>query len=191
MAMLNDLPEWEEFASAGRPEYHGSYTITLVQLLDDEGFAEYFAERWCTFDAYDEEQRARLLVKFRGRFDYREIGIIPVRRWCDRLFAKLDEVMPKYKPIYEAIAGGATPLNASDEWHRRRDVYSSFPQTRFNGGNEDYASSGTDVEYETLRDLGLMDVGERIGAYNDVDVLVLNELETLFMVLKSMTLPNL
>lgn len=191
MADVPTLPSWEDFESTDRREYHGAFTITVMQLLEDEGYAAYFAQKWATFDAYDEEQRARLLRKFRGRFDYKEIGLLPVRRWTERLFAKLDEVMPKYKPLYQAIADGATTLNAGDEWHKRRDVYSSFPQTKFASDNQDYATSGNDLEYETVRDYGLLDVGERIGSYNDVDVMVLNELEPLFVALKSMTLPYL
>lgn len=185
------IPDWKTFETTDRREYHGAFTITLMQLLDDSGFAEYFAFKWAEFDAYDEEQRARLLKKFHARFDYREIGMLPVRRWCERLFGKLDEIMPKYKPLYQAISDGVTTLTAGDEWHKRRDAYSSFPQTRFASDNQDYATSGTDLEYETVRDYGLLDVGERIEAYNDVDTMILNELELLFMVLKSSTLPYL
>lgn len=191
MSEIPTLPSWEEFESTDVQEYHGTYTISIMQLLSDEEYAIYFRDNWAAFDAYDEEQRERLYKKFRGRFNYREIGLLPVRRWTERLFAKLDEVMPKYKPLYQAIADGATTLNAGSEYHKRRDVHSEFPQTMFASENQDYASSGTDLEYETLRDYGLLDVAERIRLYNDVDVMVLNELEPLFVCLKSMTLPYL
>ena len=191
MSEIPTLPSWEEFESTDVQEYHGTFTISLMQLLSDEEYAIYFRDKWAAFDAYDYEQRERLYKKFRGRFDYREIGLLPVRRWTERLFAKLDEVMPKYKPLYQAIADGATTLNAGSEYHKRRDVHSEFPQTMLASENQDYASSGTDLEYETVRDYGLLDVGERIGSYNDVDVMVLNELEPLFVVLKSITLPYL
>lgn len=189
--LMPTLPDWEDFESTNVQEYHSAVTISVMQLLADEGYAAYFMSKWETFDAYDEDQRARLLTKFRGRFDYREIGLLPVRRWTERLFAKLDEIMPKYKPLYQAIADGATPLNAGSEYHKRRDIHSEFPQTMFASENQDYASSGTDLEYETVRDYGLLDVAERIGAYNDIDVMVLNDLEPLFVCLKSVTLPYL
>ena len=191
MSEFPTLPSWEEFETTEVQEYHGTFTISVMQLLADEEYAIYFRDKWALFDAYDEEQRERLYKKFRGRFNYREIGLLPVRRWTERLFAKLDEVMPKYKPLYQAIADGATTLNAGSEYHKRRDVHSEFPQTMFASENQDYASSGTDLEYETLRDYGLLDVAERIRIYNDVDVMVLNELEPLFVCLKSTTLPYL
>ena len=191
MSEFPTLPIWEEFESTDAQEYHGTYTISLMQLLSDPDYTAYFTLMWETFDAYDSEQRTRLFNKFRGRFDYREIGLLPVRRWTERLIAKLNEVMPKYKPLYQAIADGATTLNAGSEYHKRRDVHSEFPQTMFASENQDYASSGTDLEYETVRDYGLLDVAERIRLYNDVDVMVLNELEPLFVCLKSVTLPYL
>lgn len=191
MSEFPTLPSWEEFENTDVQEYHGTFTISLMQLLSDPDYAAYFTLMWETFDAYDAEQRTRLFNKFRGRFDYREIGLLPVRRWTERLIAKLNEVMPKYKPLYQAIADGATTLNAGSEYHKRRDVHSEFPQTMFASENQDYASSGTDLEYETVRDYGLLDVAERVGRYNDVDVMVLNELEPLFVCLKSVTLPYL
>lgn len=189
MNSLPTLPDWEEFGSTDQRSYHGAFTVTFMQLMEDDGYAAYFMGKWDTFDAYDEEQRARLFAKFQGRFNYREIGLLPVRRWTERLFAKLDEIMPKYKPIYQAMSDGVTTLTAGDEWHKRRDAYSSFPQTRFASDNQDYATSGTDMEYETVRDYGLLDAGERLPSYNDVDAMILNELESLFMIIKSMTLP--
>lgn len=189
MSSLPTLPDWKEFGSTDQHSYHGAFTVSFMQLMDDEGYAAYFMGKWAAFDAYDEEQRNRLFAKFQGRFNYREIGLLPVRRWTERLFAKLDEIMPKYKPIYQAMADGVTTLTAGDEWHKRRDAYSSFPQTRFASENQDYATSGTDMEYETVRDYGLLDAGERLPSYNDVDAMILNELESLFIVIKSMTLP--
>ena len=191
MSDVPTLPTWEDFETTDQKNYHGAFTVSFMQLMDDEGYAAYFMGKWATFDAYDEEQRQRLFKKFQGRFNYREIGLLPVRRWTERLFAKLDEVMPKYKPVYAAIADGITTMTDFDEWHKRRDAYSSFPQTRFAGENQDYATSGTDMEYETVRDYGLLDAGERLPLYNDVDAMILNELEPLFVVLKSMTLPYL
>ena len=76
-----------------------------------------------------------------------------------------------------------------DEWHKAREVFSSFPQTALGGADEDYASSGTDREHETVRDLGLLDVSERMRAYNDVDVLILNELDNLFMAVRTTAIP--
>lgn len=191
--MLNDIEplDWEDVEQPGEPEYHDVMTIELQQLLSDPYMYEVIQARWQTFDAYDEEQRTRLWQKFRARFDWREVGILPIRKWLDRLIARLNEVMPKYKPLYAAIADGITPMVAYDEWHKGRDVYSSFPQTALGGSNQDYASSGNDREHETIRSYGLLDVAERMKAYNDVDVMVLDELEPLFVCLISTTIPNM
>lgn len=189
--MLDDIQllDWESVSDPGIPEYHDTMTITLQEILDDPYLYDVVQQRWQTFDAYDEEQRTRLWAKFRARFDWREIGILPMRRWLDRLIATLNEVMPKYKPIYAAIEAGTTVMTDWDEWHKGRDVYSTFPQTALGGSNQDYASSGNDREHETIRDYGLLDVAERISAYNDVDVMVLDDLERLFTCLVSTTIP--
>lgn len=189
----SDVPilDWDTIGSPGMGEYHDAVTITLQELLADPYMSEVIEGRWATFDAFDEEQRARLWQKFRARFDWREIGILPIRRWLDRLIGVLNEVMPKYKHLYKVLADGASVLTDRDEYHKSRDVYSTFPQTALGGSNQDYASSGTDREYETVRDYGLLDVSDRMRNYNDVDVLVLNELEPLFTCLMSTTMPYL
>lgn len=175
----------DDVLSAGPARYWDFATITVGELVDD-GILTY---EWFDFDAFDEEQRERLWAKFKARFQFREIGVIPPGRWMQRIITKLNEVMPKYKQIYQALADGANVLNAGNEYHKRRDVYSTFPQTALAGRDQDYASSGTDLEYETLRDMGLLDASERMPEYNDVDVLVLNELEHLFLAIRSTDIP--
>lgn len=184
--MIPDLPYIDSDVSAGAPEYHDALTITLMELIDS-GVLTREGKRWQGWDAYSDEQRARMWDKMRGRFDYREIGVLPVRRFLDRLFARMNEVMPKLKPLYEAVDQGASLLTERDEWHKSRDVFSSFPQTALGGSNEDYASSGTDREYETLRNYGLLDAQEKLDRYNDVDVMLLNAMEPVFSALHSTT----
>lgn len=184
------MPDIESFELQGYTDldrtYWSAISITVGELME----ADMVTEEWfSTFDAYDAEQAIRLWTKFVGRFQFREIGILPPKRWMLRTIAKLNEIMPKYKPLYQAIADGITTMTGYDEWHKRRDIYSSFPQTALGGSNEDYASSGNDSEYETVRDYGLLDVSERIDSYNDVDVMILNELEPLFMVIRSTSIP--
>ena len=169
-----ELKSYDEFDRT----YWNGLSISVGELVD----AGVLSEAWfCTFDYFTEEQAHRLWKKFLGRYQFRELGILPPGRWKLRCIAVLNEVMPKYQALYQALADGASPMTASDEYHKARDVFSSFPQTALGGSNQDYASSGTDREYETIRDYGLMELSERIDRYNDVDVLVLNELERLFM----------
>jgi hypothetical protein len=184
------MPDIEPFVPGEYTEFDRKYwsalSITLGELMD----AEVVTQEWfVTFDAFSAEQAEMLWNKFVGRFQFREIGILPPGRWKLRVIAKLNEIMPKYKPLYQAIADGITTITDGDEWHKSRDVFSSFPQTALGGANEDYASTGTDREYETVRNYGLLDVGERIGTYNDVDAMILNELEPLFMVIRSTSIP--
>ncbi len=181
------LLDWSEIQEPGPYEEHGVTTISLHQLMLDN-IVNF--EWWQGWQAYSEDVRSRLWKKFIGRFEFREIGILPPGRWLNRVLAKLDEIAPKYAPMYEALDAGNTVMTAYDEWHKGRDVRSSFPQTAI-AGNQDYASSGTDVEHETVRDYGMLDVSERIGAYNDIDVMILNELDSLFCPLVSTTIAYL
>lgn len=178
------LIDLDGMLDGGPDDYYDAITITVGELVADD----IINLEWFDFDCFDQAQRARLWSKFMGRFEWREIGIIPVGRWMARVLAKLNEIMPKYKPLYQALADGITPMTAVDEWHKSRDVFSQFPQTALGGSDVDYATSGNDREYETVRDYGMLDVGERISEYNDVDVLILNELEPLFCSISSTTL---
>lgn len=182
--------EIEPFELEGYTELDRTYWSALSITVGELMAVDMVTHDWfVTFDAYDDAQADRLWDKFVGRFQFREIGILPPKRWMLRLIAKLNEVMPKYKPVYQSMADGITTMTDYDEWHKSRDVYSSFPQTALGGSNQDYASSGNDREYETVRDYGLLDAGERLGTYNDVDAMILNELEPLFMVIHSTDIP--
>lgn len=185
--MSNDIEpfELESYNEFDRTYWNG-LSISVGELTD----AGVINETWfSTFDYFDEEQAHRLWQKFLGRYQFRELGILPPGRWKLRCIALLNEIMPKYKYLYQAIADGASPMMESDEYHKGRDVYSAFPQTALGGSNQDYASSGNDREYETIRDYGLMELSDRIDRYNDVDVLVLNELDKLFMAINTTSIP--
>lgn len=180
------LPDIPAFELKGYDEndrtYWSALSITVGELMDADMLNEAW---WLTADMYSEEQAKRLWQKFVGRYQFREIGILPPKRWMLRTIAKLNEIMPKYKPLYKALDDGASLLNAGDEYHKSRDVFSTFPQTALGGSDQDYASSGTDREYETVRDYGLLDVAERMPTYNDVDVMILEELDVLFMAVRN------
>lgn len=180
------LPDIPAFELQGYDEYDRTYwsalSITVGELMDADMLNEAW---WLTADMYSEEQGKRLWQKFVGRYQFREIGILPPKRWMLRTIAKLNEIMPKYKQLYKALDDGASVLTDGDEYHKSRDVFSTFPQTALGGSDQDYASSGTDREYETVRDYGLLDVAERMPTYNDVDVLILEELDVLFMAVRS------
>ena len=76
-------------------------------------------------------------------------------------------------------------MREGDEWHKSRDVFSTFPQTALGGADQDYASSGTDREYETIRDRGMLDVMAVPEQIRDIDAMVLDTMEPLFMAIIS------
>lgn len=167
----------EYFNSTIKPEYHAVYSIQLCELIND-GWIDFSDESW-DFDCYDKEQRDRLWKKFERRFYWREIGIIPPGRWKWELLRKLDEIMPKYKPIYKALTDGQNILQHYGEYGKSRNIFSEFPQTQL-GDNEDYASNGTDREHEEIYLGDWIDQLSKLKNYDDVDVMILKELETMF-----------
>ena len=181
-AISNDWPELHHIGPVPEyepvPDWHAVDTIQLGELIED-GVIDLSAPDMA-FDAYDTEQAARLISKIQGRFYWREISVLPIKRWKMEYVRLLNEIMPKYKPLYKRIAEGIDPFANGSEWGKHRDIFSEFPQTQL-AGNSDYASTGTDREYEIIRE---GDIAERAAAYarnyRDVDALILDELEKLF-----------
>lgn len=158
-------------------DYHATYSVQLCELMNSGGIGfDLSEEEW---DYYNEEQRDRLWKKFQRRFFYREIGILPPGRWRWELLRKLDEIMPKYKPLYEMLDNGQNILQHYGEYGKSRNVFSDFPQTLLSG-NQDYASNATDRENEEIYLGDWMEQLGKIRDYDDVDVLILKELETMF-----------
>ena len=158
-------------------DWHAVLTYELGELVED-GIIDFDSSEY-DFDCYDSEQRQRLWQLFQTRFYFREIGIIPYRRWHMRLIGTLNEIMPKYKPLYEYIDEGNQPLAVESIYNKSRSISSDFPQTILSG-NEDYASFGNDFEHEEIR------LGDYIEKMKDtftlrtVDSMILDELEPLF-----------
>ena len=111
-------------------EWRDWHAIQLGQLVE-YGFVSW-DESWA-WDWYDEEQRDRWQSLFEGRYWWREIAIVPPGRWKQQLLQKLNEAMPKYKPLYKMAADGLDPLQASNEYGKSRDIFSEFPQTMLSG----------------------------------------------------------
>lgn len=165
-------------------DYHAVFSIQLCELING-GWIDFDDTSW-DFDCYeregienDREQRDRLWKKFMRRFYWREIGIIPPGQWKWEVLRKLDEIMPKYKPLYRALDNGQDILQHAGNYGKSRDIYSEFPQTML-GENEDYASTGNDREHEEIYLGDWIEQLEKIKTYNDIDVMILKELETMF-----------
>lgn len=175
-----DVERMETYA--GEDIYKAVYTITLAELKDAGIFD--WSRDYLTWEdaAYDEEQYKRVCDYFYARFAYREISMKPFIVWANYLQRKLAyELMPKYKPLYAAIADGLNPIASSDEVYKERNIESNYPQTLL-GGNSDYATKGDDREYERLHyDDAIAKLQEFATAYHGVDEMLLDELECMFI----------
>ena len=164
-----------DFPQVGTDERFDGYSITLGEWYE-QGFYDPDDESW-HWNAYSDEQYSRLCKKFLDRFYFRDVAVLPAYRWKLAYLRKLNEIMPKYKLLYERVEAGVNPLQIEDVYTKSRDIFSDFPQTLLEG-QADYASTGDDRESETVREGDvsekLVDFAER---YNDVDVLILGELD--------------
>lgn len=172
------LPEYEPTDHGFHRDWKAVMSISLGELIET-GYVDFTTSDY-DFDYYDEEMRDRFWRKFEDRFYYRDIALLPPGRWRRRLIAILNEVMPKFKYLYEALEDGVNPFQVSDEYHLERNIFSDFPQTRLSG-NEDYASNGNDREYETIFEGDFIERARAIAYdYDDVDVMILNVCERVF-----------
>ncbi len=160
-------------------EWHGEISITLDELIDC-GVVDFDAENM-QWNAPDEETRKRINDKIVARYGIREISITPPGVWMRQFVRKMNELVPKYNLIWERIKD-----EEFDAWQKSRDygksrhIYSDFPQTML-GGNEDYATAGNDKEHEDGHEGDILARAREIGRnYQDVDVMLLDELEVMF-----------
>ena len=174
-----------EFENDFLPDYHAVYQIQLCELIND-GIIDFSSEEW-DFDSYNKEQRNRLWQKFEKRFYWREIGIQPYKRWKWELLRKLNEIMPKYKPAYKALDDGVNIMQTYSEYGKSRNMFSEFPQTMLSG-NQDYVTNGTDRQHEEIYLGDWMSQVEKLKTYDDIDICILKELETMFSVFYSVSI---
>ena len=90
------------------------------------------------------------------------------------------ELMPKYKPLYEQLENGISPLGEND-YYKERHISSAYPETLLSG-NSDYISSGEDKETERIK---IENVGDALQNYKNtfesIDKSICDELEVLFV----------
>lgn len=169
------------------PDWHATMTIQLGELIE-AGLFDWQNDQTLVWDFYDEEQYKRVCKKIVDRYYYREIGIIPYGQWKTAYMRRMNEIMPKYKQAYAYLASGADIMSESDDYGKSRDVYSDFPATML-GDNQDYASNGTDRQFENIhRGDWIEKTVELKNRYNDIDVLILDEIEPLFSCLISVSI---
>lgn len=153
-----------------------SMTVTLGEWYEMGFYTPLDDESW-RFDAYSDLQYTQLCRKIIERFYYREVSIPTPARWKTAYLRKLNEIMPKYKLLYARVEQGVNPFQASRDRSKSRDIFSDFPETMLSS-NSDYASSGTDRESDTVREGDITEQAARFAeSWNDVDVMILDELE--------------
>lgn len=176
--MIPDVDYMTFDSDCTHDDWHAVVTVQLGELYED-GFFDLAKASW-RFPSYSEEQHKRLCKKILNHYYYREIALIPPGVWKREFLRTMDEIMPKYILLYKYLDEMPELFGASSEYYKSRNVYSDFPQTNLNGNNGDYASSGNDMEFERLRQLDILDLAERLKSYNDVDLLIIEEIEPLF-----------
>ena len=166
----------------GRPEWHALYTVRLGALIEDDIFDWKRPELDWSGAAYSPEQYERVCAYFIERYRYEEISILPVKEWMLSLRRRLIyELMPKYKWLYKRVDDGINPFQVGDEYHKRRQISSDYQETLLSA-NADYISDGTDLEYETLKEEAVATmVRDYADIYRDVDQLLLDDLEIMFV----------
>lgn len=182
----------EEFkATENIPDYHAVFSIQLCELVNS-GFKPFGDKRWKKLDWYSDDVRTRIEDKILARYWYREIGLFPAGEWRHEITRKMGEILPKYKPLYAALASGTNVLQDSDTYTKERVVYSDFPATQINENVNDYARSANDKQNETVTDGNFLDKADIImNRYNDIDTMILDDLEVCFSCLLSVTFPGL
>ena len=174
---LLDLDTW-----TGESETHAVYTVKLIELVQTGVFDWSREELNWSIAAYDEEQYDRVCSYFIERYRYEEISLLPVKEWMLSLKRRLIyELMPKYRPLYERLKDGLNPFQESDEYHKKRSITSDYPETILSA-NADYVSDGVDIEYETIREGNIAEMAVNYrNMYRDVDNMLLDELEIMFI----------
>lgn len=178
----NDWNESEMLDYKYQDEWHSVYTVTLGELMQSGVFDWKRPELDWSEAAIDEEQFERVCKYFEIRFKWREISMLPVLQWFDYLKTKLVyELMPKYKPLYARVAEGVSPLAGSNEYYKNRTIQSAYPETLLSD-NSDYITDGRDEEFQRIKENGIVEALDAFAqGYKDVDQLLLDELEILFI----------
>lgn len=166
----------------GKNRWNAIYTIQLGELIE-HGIFDWSDPLLDWSDAaYDEAQYNRVCDYFVERYRFQEISLEPFYEWATMLHSSIVfELMPKYRPIYEALADGIDILQTSDDFEKRRRIGSDYPETLLSG-NSDYISDGTDEEYEHLTEGDPTDqLAKYAKTFTGVDQLMLDDLQGFFL----------
>lgn len=165
-------------AECTHPDYHAVVSIMLVELYDAK-FCDSSFTGW-EWPKLDDKQDARLRWKLFDHYKYREIALVPPARWKHEFIRKMREIMPKYVLLYKLLEETPELYGGVSEWYKGRVIFSDFPQTQLSGDNGDYASSGNDREFQRIHQADFIETAERVHDFNDVDMMVIDDMSSLF-----------
>lgn len=158
-------------------QYYSVDSITLGELYED-GIVDWTADEW-QFPKYTDEQHARLCEKITEHYYERDISVLPVLSWRREFIRYMKEIMPKYIQLYRYLDEFDGQITATSEYYKSRNIVSDFPQTQLSG-NQDYASMGTDHQYERIHNISPVDMAAKLKDYDDVDYMIIKDLESMF-----------
>lgn len=175
MAQTVDPFDWPD----GEPQnQYPTMSVTLGELVDG-GMIDINDPAW-HWDAYDDDQYKRVWRKIQQHYWRREIGVLPPGDWHREFMRKMNEIMPKYKPFYKALADGTNILATAEVYGKNRSVNSDFPATQLKPGVNDYASNAADYQHDTITQGDWMEKARQVQSYDDVDLMIVNEIGSLF-----------
>ena len=162
-----------------RPEWYNNITITYGELLE-AGLIDWESDNW-KWDYFDEEQYKRVCTKIDNHYYDREIGVLPPERWQRHFLRIINEIMPSLKPLYKALKNNPDiVLSESNRYFKNRNVFSDLPATQLSP-EQDYASTATDNEGEEVTNGDFIEKAIQIqDEYTDLDMIIINKLDTCF-----------
>lgn len=192
-------PEYEKV-----PDFHAAFSVTLGELIES-GWLNWLEESWdWSAWAYDDETFKRLTDAFNERFFDQEICITPPGIWKRKLLYKIRyELCPKYNRLYAAEKAkydlASKESTKVDDYGKDRRIDSSFPETLLSA-NSDYASAGSDSEYEHINEKTVSDnfklkdyleLSDLFATYQSIDKRFLDDLQTMFASIWSVSINGL
>ena len=182
-----ELQNW-----TGENRWNAVYTVCLGELVEN-GVFDWSNEILDWKDAaYNEEQYERVCKYFIERFRFREISIEPFYEWATQLHSRLVfELMPKYRMMYAFIDDGFDIAQTGNHYEKARSIGSDYPETLLSG-NADYVSTGKDDEKETIDRGNLLDSYNNFNeTFESIDKLLLDELESFFISLYTVSIEGM
>lgn len=186
---LEHITIFEDDLTAKPNDFHAVTTIQICELAND-GWFDLTDPSWDFGPKYSDKQHAELCTRITNHFWWREICVTPPGIWKQMFLARMNEIMPKFMYLYAMLDPESEyyqPMGQESEYYKSRNIFSDFPSTRL-AGNEDYASTGNDLEYQRIKQMDILELYERVKTYQDVNSLICVSISDLFSQLHSVSI---